>query len=223
MSAPDALRRGFQIDNRCAEAIGFLASGASASNSERMVVHALLEALKTFSHRTAQHSVRVGLHVAEFCKVLGYSDRDAFRFGFCACLHDIGKLGIPITLLEKPGSFSEAEREIAQAHVLEDFACLDYFKACNREPGRQIIRSHHENYDGTGYPDGLAGNLIPEVAQIARICDFFDAVNSDRPYRKGLNRKETIASMQQNAPAFNPEFFRAFVGNIELIARRSSL
>ena len=223
MPSRDALSRGSPPDDEYADAIDFLASGAGASRSEYLVIQAMIDAFKIFSRNTSEHSARMGLHVKELSSILGVPDRDAFRFGLFACLHDAGKIGVPITLLDKPGKFSNEERALVETHVLAEFACLDHFEADNRKTARQIIRSHHENYDGTGYPDGLAGNLIPTAAQICRICDFFDAVHSDRPYRKGMSRKETLDLMQKNASAFNPEFFRAFVGNIDLVDCEASL
>lgn len=219
ISVRDSLCPVFREDSTSTDAIDFLTTGAGASHSEQMIVRTMLDALALFSSWTAKHSLRLGLQVTEFSRVLGYSNRDAFRFGLCAALHDIGKLSIPITMIEKPGKFSNEEYEMMRTHVIADLACLDYFSAPNREPARHIIRLHHENFDGTGYPDGLAGGDIPEIAQIGRICDFFDAVHSDRPYRAGLSRRDTLSLMQQNANAFNPAFFKAFTENISAIDR----
>ncbi len=216
-------RHGFSANNKYAEAIDYLTSGANASLSERLVVRTMLDSFKAFSHWTMEHSVRQGLQVRELSSILGYSEHDASRFGFCACLHDAGKLSIPITMLEKPGKISEEERALIQTHVLTDFDCLDYFKPGNQELVKDIIRYHHENYDGTGYPDRLLKDDIPEIAQIGRICDFFDAIHSDRPYRKGLTQTDAILLMRENAQAFNPALFEAFAANIDMITRKSTL
>lgn len=205
------------VANGCAEAVNYLADGAGASRTERLLMLVMLDALKVFSYWTTKHSIRVGVQVRAFADALGYSARDAARFGLYACLHDTGKLSIPVAMLEKPGKFSAQERQIMETHVQKEFVCLEHFNVRHRDSVKQVIQFHHENYDGTGYPDGLAGNLIPEIAQITRICDFFDAVRQDRPYRKGMSLTEAIALMQKSPGAFNPKLFRAFVSEIDSI------
>ncbi len=207
----------FVADGSCAEALAYLADGAGLSRSELLMMLVMLDALNVFSGATMRHSLRVGLQVRAFCNALGYSARDAARFGLYACLHDCGKMGVPITMLEKPGKFTAEERDVVETHVQREFLFPEQFSSCHRDPFRHALRFNHENYDGTGYPDGLAGNDIPEIAQIPRLCDFFDAVRQDRPYRRGLSLPEAIALMQQSQGVFNPQLFKAFLRDIRSI------
>ncbi|MAZ01900.1 MAG: hypothetical protein CMN56_02060 [Sneathiella sp.] len=209
----------FIADGSCAEALAYLADGAGLHSNERLMMLIMLDALNIFSGATMRHSLRVGLQVRTFCTILGHTARDAARFGLYACLHDAGKMSVPITMLEKPGKFTAEERDLVETHVKQEFLFPEQFSRCHRDPFRHALRFHHENFDGTGYPDRLAGNQIPEIAQITRLCDFFDAVRQDRPYRKGLSLPKTIALMQQSQGAFNPKLFKVFRNEIGSIDR----
>src|SRR5439155_1346265 len=135
-------------------------------------------------------------------------DDPGLEYGFL--LHDIGKIAIPNHILEKPGPLNPAEWKVMQAHpkigaeILSDVTLLEGH-------GVDVVRSHHERWDGTGYPDGLAGADIPLGARIFALADALDAMTSDRPYRRALGWKRTTDEiLGGNGGQFDPRVVRAF-------------
>jgi len=133
-------------------------------------------------------------------------------------IHDIGKIGINETVLNKPTLLTEAEFVMIKCHttlgkkLIEPLA-LDSLLT-------EAVMCHHENYDGTGYPDGLRGEDIPLIARIIRIADYFDALTTSRPYRGALSVREAIKIMKKNRHCFDPEIFSYFLDNIGQLTRR---
>jgi HD-GYP domain-containing protein (c-di-GMP phosphodiesterase class II) len=112
-------------------------------------------------------------------------------------LHDIGKIGIPEAVLRKPGSLTAEEWTLMRRHPVigaQIVAPFEFFTA-----GATIIRHHHERVDGTGYPDGLAGDTIPLGARIVAVADVYDALTSDRPYRAALSRDDALGMLRAQA------------------------
>jgi response regulator RpfG family c-di-GMP phosphodiesterase len=135
----------------------------------------------------------------------------------CAPLHDIGKLGLPDHILLKPGKLTPDERMLMQAHTtigaetLEAVAKQHNFALVFLQMSIDIARSHHERYDGTGYPDKLAGSDIPLAARIVAICDVYDAMRSRRVYKPALSHVSTVELITQNSPGhFDPVLLQAF-------------
>ncbi len=125
-------------------------------------------------------------------------------------LHDIGKIGIDDAILRKPGRLTPAEFAEIQTHPTRGVALLQ--PIAELEPILPIVGSHHEHWDGSGYPDGLIGEIIPSLARIVTVADVFDALTCDRPYRKALNVAEAFAYVQRNAGSlFDPQCAQAFV------------
>jgi len=207
----------------CREAIDKLAADAGATAVEHGIVRTLHDVFHSFSEWSAEHSIRVGLHVAGFAAVLGHAPRDAARMGLSCCLHDIGKIAIPRGILDKPGRLDAQERELVEAHVLEGLTCVDYMSSICAEFSADAIRFHHENQDGSGYPHGLKGEDLPEIARMARICDVFDALRFDRPYRPGLSRVEAFAVMERQRMHFDPALYEVFFREISRVDHLSKL
>ena len=140
--------------------------------------------------RLAHHATALGKHLH-----LGQADLDAlYRGGF---LHDIGKIGIPDRVLLKKGRLTRKEYELMKRHpAIGDDLCGT---VRSLESVRPIVRHHHERIDGRGYPDGLAGDRIPLLAQIVSVVDVFDALTSDRPYRKALSTAIAYGMLRQEA------------------------
>jgi putative nucleotidyltransferase with HDIG domain len=136
-----------------------------------------------------------------------------------ALLHDVGKIGINETVLNKATILTEAEFEMIKCHtklgkkLLEPLALDDLLT--------EAILSHHEDYNGTGYPDGLHGQDIPLIARIIRIADYFDAITTSRPYRGALSVGEAMKVMKKNQDCFDPEIFSFFINNIKRLTRRN--
>ena len=199
------------------QAIEFLATTAQVRESELLAVKSLHSAFRLYTDWNAEHSVRVGLHMANFAEVEGYSVKDARRLGLHSCLHDIGKLKIPNSVLDKPGVLEADEREIVEAHVLDSHHCMDFLDPVDYDIASMVIKHHHENFDGTGYPDRMAGADTPLYVQMSRICDFYDALTFDRPYRKGHESGKTLEIMEASTGLFNPKLLQSFKANIKRI------
>jgi len=144
---------------------------------------------------TNGHSSRVAKYTAMLAKELGYDEETVEKYYRIALLHDIGKVGIPKEVLNKPGRLTEEEYELIKSHAEKGY---DALKDISIMPELAIgAGSHHERPDGKGYPKGLKGDEIPRVAQIIAVADCFDAMYSDRPYRKCLPFDKVVATIRE--------------------------
>jgi putative two-component system response regulator len=131
-------------------------------------------------------------------------------------LHDVGKLHVPDRILRKPGRLTRAEWRIVQQHTIWGERILG--STDGFEMARTIARSHHENIDGSGYPDGLAGDAIPLVAKIVRIVDVFDALRSDRPYKPAWELDRCLEEIERDAgKVFDPDLAAEFLRLFEFV------
>ena len=199
------------------QVIDHLGSSLHIKDSDVRAIKSLHGAFRMYSPWNAEHSVRVGLHLANFATIQGYSATDSKRLGLSACLHDIGKLRVSSQLLDKADTLEDEERDIIQDHVQDADRCLDFLSREDRDKARLLIRNHHENYDGSGYPDRMTGNETPDIVQMIRICDFYDAVIFDRPYRAGVGQPGTLHLMDKVRHFFNPQLLESFKANIDRI------
>jgi response regulator RpfG family c-di-GMP phosphodiesterase len=174
-------------------------------------VTALASALESKDTGTRAHSTRVQRYAAELLGAIDANrmdDEPAIGYGFL--LHDVGKIGIPDGILQKPGPLTRAERRRMQTHTVLGEQMLGGVKFLEGE-GLKIVRSHHERWDGRGYPDGLDGRDIPLGARVFAVADALDAMTSDRPYRRALRwkaaRDEILA---QSGKQFDPDVVDAF-------------
>jgi len=159
---------------------------------------------------TKQHSERVTMYAVAIAEVmgLGKDDIDAIRFG--GYLHDIGKIGVSDTVLLKPGRLTEEEIREIRLHTVIGDEIVKPIKFFDKE--REIIRHHHEHYNGNGYPDAASGPGIPTIARILSVADCYDAMTSNRPYRKALTREFAVAEINRCAGTqFDPGVVRAFM------------
>lgn len=158
---------------------------------------------------TGAHVRRIQKHTCAVAHELGLHG-DAEAIGYASILHDVGKMHIPDDILQKPGKLSDDERRIMQTHTLAGERILgetSYFATA-----RLIARSHHENFDGSGYPDGAAGEQIPIAARIVRVADFFDAVTSRRVYKDAWPIGQALDALRTGAgQLFDPAVVRAFL------------
>lgn len=147
---------------------------------------------------TAGHSMRVAEYSVMIGRKLGLSEDELDILYKTALIHDIGKVGIPDMVLLKEGKLSEEEYLTIQRHpVLGEHILQHVQPAQSIKPFLSGVRSHHERYDGKGYPDQLAGERIPLFGRIIAVADAFDAMTSDRPYRKGMKDEEAISILEQ--------------------------
>ena len=155
-------------------------------------VSALASALGTKDTGTRQHSQRVQRYALELAAAIdpALAADPALEYGFL--LHDIGKIGVPDHILLKPRPLSPAEWRVMKAHTLLGAQMIGGV-AFLQEAGVEVVRSHHERWDGTGYPDGLAGEEIPLGARIFAVADALDAITNHRPYREARSWRESQA------------------------------
>ncbi len=159
---------------------------------------------------TAGHSERVTEMALAVAQQLGLGTRDLEIIKRGSLLHDIGKIGVPARILDKPTSLTEAEYEIVKEHTTTGARILEPIRPF--APVIPIVRSHHERFDGKGYPDGLAGESIPYYARIVSVADCYDSLASDRPYRSALGRRKVVEMIRQNSGTqFDPVVTRAFL------------
>jgi len=161
-------------------------------------------------NETAGHSRRVTRYCLEIAKALGCSSKQLKTIARSALLHDIGKIGIPDAILLKPGKLTEEERAVMETHVRIGYELVSSiaFLAGSAE----IVLTHHERYDGRGYPQGLVGDEIPLSARIFAVADTLDAMTSDRPYRRALPysaAREEIT--RESERQFDPKVVKGFL------------
>lgn len=161
---------------------------------------------------TFEHTERVGATCAEIARELGLDDKQVEIFRLAAPLHDLGKIGIPDSIMLKPGRLTDQEVEVMKTHTTLGAKLLTGSGSPVLQMGTVIAESHHERWDGTGYPYGLAGEAIPLVGRIVAVADVFDALTHDRPYKSAWPVEEAIAEIERGAgKQFDPRVVRAFL------------
>jgi|SaaInlStandDraft_2_1057019.scaffolds.fasta_scaffold44988_2 putative nucleotidyltransferase with HDIG domain len=178
---------------------------------------------RAFSDWTADHSLRVGVLVKNLSNKLDLSSRDSHCYGLAACLHDIGKVSISRRILDKPSSLTDDERTAVQEHTVFGLNVFDGIEIENKQLFVDSILSHHESFDGTGYPNGRIGSEIPYISQIVGICDFYDAISAARPYRNAMSFEQSQQLLNDNKSKFNEEIFNVFSSNLHSIDEFSEL
>lgn len=166
-----------------------------------------------------------GLHVirmSHFSRILGIAagmtEHEADDLLHAAPMHDVGKIGIPDRILQKPGPLDADEWKIMQSHVTIGAEIIGEHAGGMLALARSIALTHHEKYDGSGYPHGLKGDQIPLVGRITAIADVFDALTSERPYKKAWSEDEALAFLrEQKGRHFDPQLVDLFAGQMPAI------
>lgn len=174
-------------------------------------LQALGAAIDLRDHETAGHSQRVCRYSLEMARAMGWSDKQLRSLAKGAFLHDIGKLGVPDSVLLKPGPLNANEWKLMQQHVQIGFELVKDIPFL--ADAAEIIRTHHERFDGSGYPRGLKGEEILLSSRIFAVADTLDAITSDRPYRRAASfqsGRETISS--HSGSLFDPQVVNTFLG-----------
>ena len=168
----------------------------SLDSAER-VIYALAAAVEAKDPYTEAHTQRVAGSARRIGARMGLADEDLEALYRGGIIHDIGKIGVPDEILLKPGPLDPVERSRMHLHpVIGENIVAPLHTGANLLP---VIRHHHENYDGTGYPDRLAGDQIPLLARIVSVCDAYDALTSDRPYRPGRPLEQALTVLRRGA------------------------
>ncbi|WP_051688689.1 HD domain-containing phosphohydrolase [Butyrivibrio sp. AE2032] len=203
--------------------VGFLVTGVNLRNykeKQKNDVRIILQSMNTFisfidakDPYTRGHSRRVAMYAAEIAKRMRLSEDEIQNIYYAGLLHDAGKISIPDAVLNKPGVLTEEERKLIQDHTVAGGKMLKQLSSLRGI--RETALYHHERYDGTGYPEGLKGESIPLYARIVGVADSYDAMSSNRVYRRHLNKDEIIEEIQQGSGTqFDPEIVSYMVDMI---------
>ena len=183
---------------------------AALRHASAGTLEALVAALDAREHETQAHSQRVSEYTVYLAGLMGVDSADIANFRNGALLHDIGKIGISDSILLKPGELNEAEWSEMRKHPQIGYWILNAIEALR--PAAEIVLSHHEHFDGLGYPRRLKGREIPLGARIFSVVDSFDAIISDRPYRRGESYSVARREIEQNSGSqFDPEVVAHFL------------
>ena len=188
---------------------------AQVESMERMAVVAELR-----DDSTGAHSYRVGRLASLLAKESGCDEEMIFMVDIAARLHDIGKVGIPDGILLKPAKLNAAEREVMKTHTTIGAEVLANSNIAHMQTAEEIARYHHEWWDGTGYPSGLAGEKIPLAARITALADVFDALAHKRPYKEAWTLDSTLTEiMSLSGRQFDPDLTDTFLGLVGRLRR----
>jgi putative nucleotidyltransferase with HDIG domain len=197
-----------------AEAAGEMVDEISSSVARNPGALISLARLKTADDYTYMHSVAVCALMVALARQLGFGDGETREAGMAGLLHDLGKALTPSEVLNKPGKLTDAEFTIMKLHPVEGHRLLAEAGAVGKIP-LDVCLHHHEKMDGTGYPDRLPGETISLYARMGAVCDVYDAITSNRPYKAGWDPAESIRKMAEwSRGHFDERVFQAFVRSI---------
>lgn len=178
----------------------------------------IISALEARDPYTSHHSSRVAEMTETICELIGLDKDEKEVYHIAAHLHDVGKIGIRDDVLLKEGKLNDEEWKIMKSHSEQGYNIL--MNAKSFEVVADVVRSHHERYDGKGYPDGLKGTDIPLGARIIAIADSIDAMISDRPYRKGMDTEVCKEQIRKNIGImYDPEIATKVLENWNTVLR----
>jgi putative two-component system response regulator len=179
------------------------------------VVLSLARAVEAKDHTTGDHCDRLIRLSREFAKFLELGDKEVSNLERASILHDVGKIGVPDSILLKPAKLTEEEWEVMRTHpILGEEICHPLRSLRDVCP---IIRHHHEKWNGMGYPDGLVGDSIPYLARVFQIIDAYDALTSERPYKPAYNRQQSLGILKEETDKgmWDPKLMEKFADFIE--------
>ena len=184
-------------------------------------VETLVRTIQAKDQYTAGHSTRVSRYALMIADKLGMSTKEKHQLYLAAMLHDIGKIGVPDDLLNRPGKLSDAEMERVRSHVQVGASMIEMLGEMHSIV--PLIRHHHENWDGSGYPEGLNGEQIPLVSRIIAVADMYDAMTSDRPYRKRRTHQFAVDEIiKASGVQIDPKVAEAFLDVLKDIVPASA-
>lgn len=181
--------------------------------STTLALAAAIEAKDIYTRGHTERVTELSLAIAEkiiAAKVFAVPANFLENLHIASLLHDIGKIGIPESILNKPGKLTPEEYKIIQEHPLKGVAILQHIKKL--EQVIESVKYHHERYDGKGYPEGLTADKIPLIASIISVADAFDAMTTDRPYRRAFNEQQALEEIKRcSGTQFNPQIAGVFL------------
>lgn len=196
-----------------AEAAGELVEEISSSVVRNPDALISLARLKTADDYTYMHSVAVCALMVALARQLGLDEQEVKEAGMAGLLHDLGKAMMPVKVLNKPGRLTDDEFRVIKNHPVEGHRLLVEGKSVS-DIVLDVCLHHHEKVDGSGYPDRLAGDQISLYAKMGAVCDVYDAITSNRPYKAGWDPAESIRKMTEWSGHFDEKVFQAFIKSI---------
>ena len=188
------------------------------SSARGTLLYSLRRALAESTHETEEHSSRMCFLALELGSMIGLSSNTLDDLAILASFHDIGKIGIPDSILQKPGPLTDEEWKVMKAHP--EIGARIVGGSYELSHISESILSHHERWDGEGYPEGVGGDEIPLISRILAIVDAYDAMTSDRTYRKAMSREEALAEIARcSGTQFDPDLVEMFLTMMEEMAR----
>jgi putative two-component system response regulator len=186
---------------------------------EREIVTMLMKAAEHRDNETGNHVARVAAYVTLIARQLGLPESEIRQLSLASTMHDVGKISVPDAILLKAGPLTPVERSEMELHAERGRRILEGSSSRMVQLAAEIAATHHERWDGFGYPWGLRGEAIPLSGRIVAVADVFDALTSDRPYKRAWSRQDALAYLQANAGThFDPRCVAAFLAANEVAA-----
>lgn len=180
----------------------------------------LVSASRYRDEETGAHIKRTGLYCEVFAEALGWPEDQVENIRLAAPMHDLGKIGIPDAILQKPGKLTPEEFEVMKTHAVIGAHMLDGSESAVLNLARDIALCHHEHWDGAGYPRGLSGTAIPEAARILALVDVYDALTHRRVYHEAMAEEDALAIMEKGRGShFDPFLFGVFLALLPELRR----
>ena len=190
-------------------------ANSAIQDAYRDTIHRLVLASEYKDKETGNHITRMSRYSSLLASKLGFSNQDVEAIGYAAPMHDVGKIGIPDSIILKNGMLTEGEFRIIKTHTTIGAVILEHSRASVLQTARIIALSHHERWDGTGYPNGLSKDQIPLSARIVSLSDAFDALTSRRPYKSPYPVEVACKIISyEREHHFDPKIVDVFLTNI---------
>ena len=184
--------------------------------AQKEIILKLGDVVETRSHETGNHVQRVSEYTYLLAQLCGMSEYEALDIKLASPMHDVGKIGIPDSILSKPGTLTVEEFAVIKTHTVIGYSIFNKSELPVLKLAAEIALCHHENWDGSGYPNGISGKNIPVNARITTIVDVFDAVSHSRVYKEAWDFDQTCIYIKKNSGImFDPELTELFLCNID--------